>query len=162
MDLLIGHDLAGTYTLSLEIGGECAIAEFAKKRTYTATVTPAGRRFLVTLTDAVFATPCGSNSLAPGLGCNQFMIEGTDSGFRLSMIELDWGDGAHIQERLQDGSWLYVAGWGSGRTEGSALEVVATADTFHCRGSSPTLTESCRAGGTYCRTDDLRLRFVPK
>ena len=165
IDMVIGRIgapsvLEGAYTVTLEIGGECGMAAMAKTRKYSATIRPDGRRHLVTLSGAVYAQNCGTNLLAPGLGCNQFHLEQNGESITFGMIDGDWGDGGHIQEQLADGSWLFVAGWGSSRFVGTVLEASLTADTSHCPAPSANRLESCRLGFTYCRTDELRLRFT--
>jgi hypothetical protein len=154
----------GLYTLTLDVVGECsAIPEAAKRRTFTASIESfedprLTADYVVTLSDATFASSCGTNALAPGLLCNQFFAQNDGGAFSVNMSDYEWGEGGQITERLADGTWLYVTAFVSGRFEGSTLDTSGSGDVTHCPASQPspwgcqTITRSCRT--------DFRLRFT--
>jgi Carboxypeptidase regulatory-like domain len=146
----------GAYTLTLELGGQCPIPEEAKTRTYTAIIEAVDDRYVVSLNDATFAQGCGTNNLAPGLGCNQFLAQRDGNSLRFTMLDLDWGEGGQVTERLSDGTWLTIVGHASGHFEGSILNASGMAQLFYC----PVSQESAWGCGTrFCATEEFRLRF---
>jgi hypothetical protein len=157
-----GDQYSGAYTLTLETGGQCSIPESARIRTYTAVIEPYARpnssaNYLVTLSDATFASGCGTNRLAPGLGCNQFLASKNGGSISFSMMDLDWGEGGQISEQLADGTWITIVGNAPGRFEGSVLQAFGTAQSFYCAvpQASPWF-----CANRFCQSDDFRLSFA--
>jgi hypothetical protein len=155
----------GVYTLTLEFGGwaglhgaPCAIPEEARTRTYTARIEEfQGTTALVTLSDATFASGCGTNALAPGLGCNQFLAQKHGDGLEFTMSLYDGGEGGQITERLADGTWLYIWGIASGHFEGSILQAAGRGEAFYCPVSQESAWGQCVT--RFCETGEFRLRF---
>jgi hypothetical protein len=150
--------------LTLEIGGECAIPKDAKTRTYTAVIDAFAdprltANHVITLSDATFASGCGTNGLAPGLGCNQFFAETDRNSLTVFMSDLDYGEGGQITERLQDGTWLHIVGHASGQFEGSIVNASGSAQLFYCPVSKVSAWEECAIRTTFCETGEFRLRF---
>jgi hypothetical protein len=148
----------GAYTLTLELGGQCPIPEQAKTRMYSAIIEAIGQRHVVTLNDATFAQGCGTNRLAPGLGCNQFFAASDGDALTFWMADYDdWGgEGGQITERLADGTWLSIIGTASGRIDGSILQAAGAAQVFYCPVSQES---SWTCAKTYCPRDEFRLSF---
>jgi hypothetical protein len=149
---------SGTYNLELEIGG-CALPEDARKRTYTATIQGSDPTYLVTLSGADFMPGCGTNGLAPGLLCNQFMAHAAGDSFGLGMVDFDWGHGGQITELLPGGGTLSVVAGASARRDGSSLYGTGTGDVSYCARAGESRW-ACATTPNNCRSSNVQLRFT--
>lgn len=156
---LARRGVQGRYTLTVEAGSACSFPEQVRTRTYTAAVVESRRAgtFDVTLSDATFLEPTQCNSFIPPQGCNQFFIHKQGERISFSMVDFEWGYGGNIVEKLPDSTWFLLSAYGEGRLDGSNLEFLGTGEALHCpsaQGSPRCLQIS------YCRSNDVRLRFT--
>lgn len=165
--------ILGTYTLTLSAGAECgSIPALARNRTYTARIDGTPQRYVVTLSDAIFARDiqlserswlayCNESS---GLGCNQFTAvaspDGSEMDFQLvhNSERLDHEFGGHggtIVELITPDTRLEVYGRGRGRVDGQRIEASVTGFLWYC---SP--IEGCDVWANSCETSNLQLSFT--
>jgi hypothetical protein len=143
----------GTHTVSWRVGDECGhIPADARQRSYAATMDNG----IVTLRTGVFLE--GRVCTLSGLGCNQFrMTQDGDSVAIRVQSDNEWHGGS-IVERLQSGTWLALTGSGSGRVEGTTIQVTLQANLWYC----PTAMNypfPCR-NFVACRTSGLQMTIV--
>jgi len=161
------HPLAGRYTLTLDIGSQCAaLPEAEKTRTYSAAIDYASDgRYVVTLGNATFLTGpiCTSGSRHfSGIGCNQFFAsEAIDTINLFLENNNDEAHGGHIVEQLSSGTWMEVIGSASGRISSyplSSVEASGTGTVWYCR--TPSGYPFPCSSVASCGSTDLRLTLT--
>jgi hypothetical protein len=155
----------GTWTMKLDISDRCEIPDDARHRTYTATfsgrrrVSEEGSNYLVTLTDATFRQGCGTNRLAPNLGCNQFTAYAEGDRIRFWLHDFEWGWGSHIVEEVSPGTWMGI-GYGNFLVyrDGPTITGSGNVEIFYCFDSSSGCTPA------YCdgRFTEARATFTQR
>ena len=153
----------GTWTMTLDISDRCEIPDEARHRTYTSVwdgrrrVSEEGSNYTVTLKDATFRQACGTNRLAPGLGCNQFVAYAEGDRIRFYLHDFEWGWGGHIVEQVSGGAWMGI-GYGNFLIyrDGSTITGAGNVEVFYCFDSSSGCTPA------YCdgRFTDAQVRFT--
>jgi hypothetical protein len=160
--------ILGTYTLTLSAGSECtAVPEVARHRTYTARITGIPQRYVVTLSDATFATDSRSPGYCnerSGLGCNQFTAiaspDGAELHFQLvhnsERLDNEFGGyGGTIVELIGPDARLEVYGRGSGRVDALSIAATVSGNLWYC---SP--IDGCDVWERSCQTTNLQLSFT--
>ena len=153
--------LAGSYTLTLDIGSGCpAIPDAERSRQYTATIEYAsGGRYVVTLSDATFLTgsicTAGSGHFS-GIGCHQFFAsEDIDTAHFFLENNNDDAHGGHVVERLSSGTWLEVIGAAVGKFDSSSIEASGSGSVWYCR--TPSSYPFPCSNFVGCSSTDMRL-----
>jgi hypothetical protein len=156
-------DHTGTWTMTLDISDRCEIPDEARHRTYTSVwdgrrpVSEEGSNYYVTLKDATFRQGCGTNGLAPNLGCNQFVAYAEGDRIRFWLHDFEWGWGGHIVEQVSGGAWMGI-GYGNFLVyrDGPTIAGSGKAEVFYCFDSSSGCTPA------YCdgQFTDVQVRFT--
>lgn len=132
------NSLAGSYTMALDIGSECAVIPAAdRSRRYTATIASHQHGgYLATLAGSTFLSgsicTSGSGRFA-GVGCDQFFVSADGENVRIALENNnDEAHGGHIDERTASGAWMEIIGTADGRLGPSGIEASGTAHVWYC------------------------------
>jgi hypothetical protein len=160
-----GNSLAGSYTLTVDIGSGCAVIPEAERiRRYSAVIDGKGEgRYVVTLGDATFlaGSICagGSGRLSEN-GCQQFFAsqDGDTVEFLLAN-ENDDTHAGHIVELSSSGAWLEIIGNAGGRFGASSIEASGTSSVWYCRSNPSAYPFPC-SSFVGCGSTDMRLTLT--
>jgi hypothetical protein len=147
--------IVGQYGLTLSVGSECAaVPEFARDRSYTATInssTTGG--YVITLSDAFFLQDpiCGASGV-----CNEFVAtrEADAMGFQATSKD-DESDAGEIWELIPPGMWLQVRGSAVGQIQGSRIDASLDGGLWYCPGQAI----PCRSF-VACHSSNMKLVFT--
>jgi hypothetical protein len=156
--------LVGSYNLAIDARSNCTnLPAAAVSRRYAATITSrGGSNYLVTLDTGTFLNglicTMGGGDM-DGIGCHQFLASRNGDTVQFDLVNNnDNAHGGHIDERLEDSTWIELIGTSTGQLRETTIEARGQGNVWYC----PTpmgYPFPCWAF-TSCKPDDLKLTFT--